>query len=48
MVLADGKIAEFGTHDELVALGGTYKELYDTQFKRVIEKETANLKSNID
>lgn len=48
MVLADGKIAEFGTHDELVALGGTYKELYDTQFKRVIEKETANIKSDID
>jgi len=28
LVLADGKITEHGTHDELMALGGLYHELY--------------------
>jgi len=32
-VLDDGKIAEKGTHDELLAKGGLYKKLYDMQFK---------------
>ena len=33
IVLERGKIAEHGTHDELLATGGIYKELYETQFK---------------
>jgi subfamily B ATP-binding cassette protein MsbA len=33
IVLEHGKIAEHGTHDELLASGGIYKELYETQFK---------------
>jgi len=33
IVLKSGKIAEQGTHDELLAAGGIYKELYETQFK---------------
>ncbi|MBQ7866544.1 MAG: ABC transporter ATP-binding protein [Clostridia bacterium] len=32
-VVAEGKITEQGTHDELIALGGTYKELYDMQYR---------------
>jgi ATP-binding cassette, subfamily B, bacterial MsbA len=31
-VLEDGMIAEFGTHDELVSLGGVYARLYEMQF----------------
>ncbi|MFB0547227.1 MAG: ABC transporter ATP-binding protein [Anaerolineae bacterium] len=33
LVLADGHIAEEGTHEELLALGGLYKEIYDLQLK---------------
>lgn len=33
IVLKHGKIAEHGTHDELLAAGGIYRELYETQFK---------------
>jgi len=36
IVLNDRKIAEQGTHDELVALGGIYAELYT---KQLLEKE---------
>jgi ATP-binding cassette subfamily B protein len=32
IVLDDGKIVEMGTHDELVAKGGIYKRIYQTQF----------------
>ncbi len=32
LVINNGVIAERGTHDELVALGGVYTELYQTQF----------------
>lgn len=32
-VVKDGKIAEQGTHAELLDAGGVYKELYDKQFK---------------
>ena len=31
MVLEDGKIAEIGTHDELIASGGYYKEMLEQQ-----------------
>ena len=33
IVLKAGKIAEHGTHDELLKAGGIYKKLYETQFK---------------
>lgn len=33
LVVKDGQIVERGTHDELVGAGGTYTELYNTQFK---------------
>ncbi len=32
LVLRDGVIAESGTHEELLAFGGIYRRLYDTQF----------------
>lgn len=34
IVIKDGKIAERGTHENLVKAGGVYTELYETQFKR--------------
>ena len=30
-VLDKGKIIESGNHDQLIALGGTYKKMYDLQ-----------------
>jgi len=33
VVLEAGRIAEQGTHDELLALGGSYRRLYDLQFR---------------
>lgn len=41
LVVKDGVIAEQGTHEELLGLGGTYKELYETQFRQAIESEAA-------
>ncbi len=40
LVVKDGVIAEQGTHDELLAKNGVYRELYETQFRKVIEMET--------
>ncbi len=31
LVVGDGRIAEFGTHQELMANGGLYSELYSLQ-----------------
>ena len=39
MVLSDGVIKERGNHDSLLAQGGVYKELYETQFKLVLDRE---------
>jgi len=32
-VIDNGEITEQGTHDELIALGGTYATLYSQQFR---------------
>jgi ABC-type multidrug transport system fused ATPase/permease subunit len=32
LVLENGSVAEFGTHDELIAKNGVYKKVYETQF----------------
>ena len=40
MVVSDGKISEEGTHDELLAMNGVYRQLYETQFRTVIEQES--------
>jgi subfamily B ATP-binding cassette protein MsbA len=33
-VLKDGAVVERGTHDDLLAKGGLYRDLYDTQFRK--------------
>ena len=40
LVVKDGVIAEQGTHDELLARGGVYRELYETQFRQVLDYES--------
>ncbi|MBQ6077884.1 MAG: ABC transporter ATP-binding protein [Clostridia bacterium] len=40
LVVRNGVIAEQGSHDELLSLNGTYRELYETQFRQVIERES--------
>ena len=42
LVVKDGVIAEQGTHEELLALGGTYRELYETQFRQAIDYEAGH------
>ncbi|MDR1794173.1 MAG: ABC transporter ATP-binding protein/permease [Erysipelotrichaceae bacterium] len=39
LVVKDGEIVERGTHETLVDAGGTYQELYQTQFKRVLNDQ---------
>ena len=40
LVVKDGCIADSGTHEELLALNGIYKELYETQFRLVLDMES--------
>jgi ATP-binding cassette subfamily B protein len=40
LVVCSGTITEQGTHDELLAQNGTYRELYETQFRKIIDRET--------
>ena len=40
LVLSDGRIAEEGTHDKLVSLGGIYADLH---YKQLLEKELEEL-----
>ncbi len=44
-VIEGGRVAEAGTHEELLKLGGLYKKLYEMQFK---EPEVTTLPSNVD
>lgn len=39
LVVKDGVIAEQGTHEELLALKGTYHMLYETQFRQALTYE---------
>ncbi len=39
LVIEQGRIVEHGTHDDLLATGGTYAELYRTQYLRTQEVE---------
>jgi ATP-binding cassette subfamily B protein len=45
LVLENGSIAEFGTHEELIAKNGVYKKVYETQF---IQKASPMLESKGD
>ncbi|MBE6759774.1 MAG: ABC transporter ATP-binding protein [Ruminococcaceae bacterium] len=39
LVVKDGVIAEQGTHEELLAREGTYRGLYETQFRQILDYE---------
>ncbi len=39
IAIEDGVIKEQGTHEELLKMDGLYKELYETQFRKVIDME---------
>ncbi|MBQ8929580.1 MAG: ABC transporter ATP-binding protein [Oscillospiraceae bacterium] len=41
LVVKDGRIVERGVHRELMAAGGVYTELYETQFSRAFYEQTA-------
>ena len=45
LVVKDGIISEQGTHEELLALGGTYRELFETQFRQAIDYEAGTQQS---
>ncbi len=40
LVVKDGMIVERGKHEELVKAGGTYTQLYETQFGKALENES--------
>ena len=46
LVVANGTIAEQGTHEELLARGGLYRELYETQFRTILDYEADNSMRN--
>lgn len=39
LVIQNGTVEEEGTHEELLERDGVYRELYETQFKRVLERD---------
>ena len=39
LVVKDGVIAESGTHEELLERGGVYRDLYETQFRKILDME---------
>ncbi len=42
LVVKDGVIAEEGTHEELLEKNGVYRQLYETQFRQVLDREAEN------
>ena len=39
LVVQGGVIAEAGDHESLLAQNGVYRELYETQFRTILEME---------
>ena len=48
LVVANGVIAEQGTHEELLAMNGVYRDLYETQFRTVINIESGSKSDDFD
>ena len=48
LVVADGVIAEQGTHEELLDMNGVYRELYETQFRAAIDYENSADSDSLD
>lgn len=48
MFLDNGKIAEYGTHEELMALGGKYKEMFDVQSQYYLQERDYEQKNRYD
>ena len=43
MVIENGAITETGSHEELIGSSRKYRELYETQFKKVLDYEKHRL-----
>ncbi len=48
LVVRDGVIAEQGTHEELLEKNGTYRELYETQFRTAIDAEAGQAEAALN
>ena len=48
LVVKGGVIAEQGTHEELLARGGIYRDLYETQFRQAIDSEASRDDGGLD
>ena len=46
LVVKDGAIAEAGDHESLLAQNGVYRELYETQFRTILELESSDTKNS--
>ncbi|MCR4763084.1 MAG: ABC transporter ATP-binding protein/permease [Lachnospiraceae bacterium] len=46
LVVKDGVIAEQGDHESLLKAGGIYRELYETQFRKVLDMEGPDVQAS--
>ena len=46
LVVKDGVIAEQGDHETLLSRGGIYKQLYETQFRKILDMEGGDAKNS--